>query len=463
MSVNSYVDYPLTWRPRRERLKRPLYLSLATALQEDIERGILAPGIKLPSQRELADFLDISFTTVTKTYKLCEAQGIIRGEMGSGTFVSENANVDLTISKNLVSSSVIDLGFVSSIDQVTKRAIETIKKTIQVKYLEELLNYDNPSGMVHHKKTGIKWLSKFGVNVGQSTICITSGAQNALAIILLAIFKSGDTIIVDEYTYANFITLSRLCGIHLLSVKNDAFGMIPEELEKELRRSSAKGIFLMPSCANPTGVHMSIDRKLKLAKIIEKKQLLVIEDDVHAFLTAGFIEENYQTFYSMLPKQVFYISGLSKPLYSGLRVAFLAFPLAYKGLIEEALFNINVKTSSLETEIASQLIQSDKVEHLILEKKKILTEYHRVFDQIFPENMINDHPTSFYRWLKIDSQITSNFEDKLLDYGVRIFHSSRFFVGTKQTKSYLRVSLGSVNSKKELINGLIVLKKFLIN
>lgn len=99
MSTFHYdYDYLLTWKPEKSRLTRPVYQSLARALEEDIAKGILPAGTKLPPQRELANFLDIHFTTVTRAYKLCELKGLIYAVTGSGTFVAANEAQEVTIS-----------------------------------------------------------------------------------------------------------------------------------------------------------------------------------------------------------------------------------------------------------------------------------------------------------------------------------------------------------------------------
>ena len=68
----------MSWKPERSKLKRPIYLSLAEQLEKDIAAGFLLPGTKLPPQRELADFLDISFTRLDlcgdRQRHLCGAQ-----------------------------------------------------------------------------------------------------------------------------------------------------------------------------------------------------------------------------------------------------------------------------------------------------------------------------------------------------------------------------------------------------
>ena len=69
MPFNSFLNYPMSWKPDRSRLTRPIYRSLAEQMEKDIAAGFLPPGTRLPPQRELADFLDINFTTVTRAYR----------------------------------------------------------------------------------------------------------------------------------------------------------------------------------------------------------------------------------------------------------------------------------------------------------------------------------------------------------------------------------------------------------
>ena len=91
MPVNSFDDYPMAWKPDKSRLSGPLYRAIAGALEEDILDGKLPPDTKLPPQRELADFLDVNLSTVTRAYKECELKGLLYATVGKGTFVAPNA------------------------------------------------------------------------------------------------------------------------------------------------------------------------------------------------------------------------------------------------------------------------------------------------------------------------------------------------------------------------------------
>ena len=66
MPINSFDQYPLTWKPDKKDLKPPYYRSLAAHLEQQITSGLLKPGTQLPPQREIADYLDLNYTTITR-------------------------------------------------------------------------------------------------------------------------------------------------------------------------------------------------------------------------------------------------------------------------------------------------------------------------------------------------------------------------------------------------------------
>ena len=67
MPVNSFDDYPMSWRPVLQRTG-PLSLELAAQLEADIKSGALLPGTRLPPQRELADFLDVNLSKIGRAH-----------------------------------------------------------------------------------------------------------------------------------------------------------------------------------------------------------------------------------------------------------------------------------------------------------------------------------------------------------------------------------------------------------
>ncbi len=72
MPINSFENYPMNWKPKRPSKGQILYKALAEQLEQDINNGFLLPGTKLPPQRELADFLDVNVSTISRAFKICE-------------------------------------------------------------------------------------------------------------------------------------------------------------------------------------------------------------------------------------------------------------------------------------------------------------------------------------------------------------------------------------------------------
>ncbi|MEH7532017.1 PLP-dependent aminotransferase family protein [Priestia megaterium] len=462
MPVNSFDNYPMSWKPEKKVLKRPFYESIAALLEQDIINGYLAPGTKLPPQRELADFLDLNFTTITRAYKVCEKKGLIYAVTGKGTFVAPNAARSITISTDKI-TNCIDLGFVASFEQSNGIVAEVIQEVTRKKYVEQLLNYNDPTGIPHHKTAGLNWMKSFGIQTDQEHISIVSGAQNALAITLTALFEPGNRIATDLYTYSNFIELAKMLHIQLVPIPGDEFGMLPNELEKQCMQLNIQGIFLMPSCSNPTTIMMSDIRKREVATVIRKHRLILIEDDIHAFLTAGIISNYEQPMFNLLPEQSIYICGTSKSICSGLRVAYIVYGEAFREKILQAIFNINVKTSSLDAEIITELILSGKAHEIVSQKQQLAQDTNDIYAEYFFERDLMGHPLSFYRWLSIgESSDGVLLESELQKHGVRVFHSDRFLSGSTTPNKYLRIALSSTNSLDELKIGLERLKKYLI-
>jgi DNA-binding FadR family transcriptional regulator len=75
------------------RTFRPLqrYEQIAERLAGDIRSGLLAPGERLPSERELARSLEVSRASVREAIAALQLQGVVETRPGAGTFVAADA------------------------------------------------------------------------------------------------------------------------------------------------------------------------------------------------------------------------------------------------------------------------------------------------------------------------------------------------------------------------------------
>src|SRR3990170_4311998 len=87
MYVKLQIDTMTNWSPTIDPAAEPKYQALVDALDRDIDAGILPPGTRLPTQRQLAIRLGVAIGTVSRAYALAEQRGLLSGEVGRGTFV----------------------------------------------------------------------------------------------------------------------------------------------------------------------------------------------------------------------------------------------------------------------------------------------------------------------------------------------------------------------------------------
>lgn len=453
--ANAYNHFFLSWQPDLSQLTKPYYLSLANMLENDIKNGKLLPGTKLPPQRELANYAGINFTTVTRAYELCREKNLIYGITGNGTFVASLPGSETEIAK---ANSLIDLGIVCGFDHLKKQIIDASEAVLKKGYLEKLYSYSAVGGHHHQKAASVQYLRQFGVNADEEHIALFAGSQNAISCTLLSIFNLGDTIAVDRFTYANLIGTARLAHIRLEPVLGDEFGMIPQALDELCLRKRIAGIFLMPNCANPTGITMSEQRKRDLADVIKTHQLLLIEDDLAPFPQTS---TDYHSLWSLLPNQTIYINGAYKYLCGGLRVAPVTFPEHYRERLQDGLFHLNIRISSLDAEIITELILSGKADTLLQEKATMAQRANQIFNRIFPELSQTPHNDSdFFRQVPLPSWCNNAQECErfFAKYGIAVQHSGRFAVGKSTEQNFLRVSISSAGSETRLRTGLSALR-----
>ena len=452
MSVNSFENYVMTWKPDKESLKSPIYVSLVNQLEQDILEGRLVSGTKLPPQRELADFLELSLSTITKVYALGEKKGLLYGITGSGTFVSETADGKKSVITDNREGKNIQLGSAFSFYEQNDMVIKAAQKVINHKDAKNLLVYTNPLGSERQRKAGVKWLQLFGVAADIPNTFIANGTQNALNIILNALFEAGDRIVVDQYTYPNFIGLANMLQICLVPVNADQSGMCADELEKLCKNSVIKGIFLSSTCSNPQAINMTIERRKRIAEIIKKYEVILIEDETYAFLC----EERRKPITTMLEKNAVYLNGLGKSISAGLRVAYIYVKLTNPKRVENALYNCNLIVSPLEAEIAAELIEQDMHLDIINGKRNLTNRRNMIYSDYFQGTRMD----SYFQWLPLPLGISGKaFENLAKQEKVQVLGSERFLVGDSRGNYFIRIATCSPKDEQELHKGLFLILK----
>ena len=91
MGVNCYIVMVTIWSPDLEGRRGPRYLAIVQALADDVARGALPEGQRLPTHRELAEQLGVTVGTISRAYAEAARRGLVTGQVGRGTFVRSTA------------------------------------------------------------------------------------------------------------------------------------------------------------------------------------------------------------------------------------------------------------------------------------------------------------------------------------------------------------------------------------
>jgi DNA-binding transcriptional MocR family regulator len=458
MPVNSFENYPMTWKPNLTNKKGPLYKALSDLLEEDIKNGVLKPGDKLPPQRELADYLDINLSTISRTFKLCEQKGLISGTIGKGTYISSDVNVNSTLLNPAKTKNLIEMGATHPIYEQNKHVVKFIENMLRKPNSHKFLEYSSPCGTLMQKSSGVKWLKKVKLNITEENILLASGGQNALCAILSSLFQPGDRIGTDPLIYSGLKTLAKMLGIQLVPIMQEMNEMSPLALRNYCKNNELKGIYLIPDHQNPTTHTMSLKTREEIAKIAKEYNIIIIEDGINSILS----EIHSTPIASLAPKQTIYISSTSKALCPGLRISFIATPSIYKKALESALYNINVMVSPFNAEIVHQLINSSIADKIIKERKEKSIKMSNLADSLLKDYTLVGDKYCNFRWLLLPERWTGKiFETCAKNAGVQVYSAERFAVGNTPVPAAVRLSIAAPKNLDELEKGINILKSIL--
>lgn len=458
MPVNSFENYPMSWKPAIDRSVRPIYISLANQLEQDIKSGLILPGTKLPPQRELADFMDINVSTVSKALKVCELKGLLSATVGSGTFVSFDALSNAYLLSATRPKNLIEMGATIPESSSYESLVLQLKNIINESDFAKWFSYSRPNDMLWQKDAAAKLMGKGGYITQGETILFANGGQNAIMASLIGLCKHGDKIGTDPHTYSGLKTAAGMLGIQLLPIKLKDGEMDEESLIYACKNENLKGIYLIPNYQNPTTHTMSLTCRKALAQIAKEYNIFIIEDATYHLM----YKEPVQAVASFAPDQTIYIASLSKTIAPGLRLAYVSIPEKYKEVLYNALYNMNISVSPLFAELVARLIVSDQIDTIIESHRDNTIKRNQLVNYYLSEFDCRGEDTCIFRWLKLPPETSgADFEALALENGVQVYAAERFAVGNSMPEKAVRLSICSPETIEELEQGLKVLKDLL--
>ena len=438
------------WRPPRlDRHTGPLYLALASAIAHDVDGGRLKAGERLPPQRDLAELLGVTVTTVTRGYSEAERRGLIRGEVGRGTFVRPPAFTTAAPAE----SGVTDLGTNALLPQAHARELtESLATLVSRSTPEQLFNYQPHGGRPEHRDVAAEWLRRNSVPADGNNTILTSGAQHAMAVALATLTAPNEVVLCESVTYTGMRSRANHLHVRLQPVSMDQEGIIPDALEDAALESGGRVLYCMPSMQNPTARVMSRKRRQDVVRVATRLNLLVVEDDAYGFLLEGQLPLCHWA-----ADRTFYLTSMSKSLAPGIRVGLLRMPPGWIDRVTGAVFATTVMGSPVDIAAATAWMQDGTTERVIAWKRQEVKARQQLARAVLG-SVITGSAESQHAWLQLPPQWPAeDFVREARQRGVIVTSGRDFAVARHDVPNAVRISLGPPAERESLKKALMTL------
>lgn len=423
-------------------MSRSRYKTLVDTYAADIRTGRLAPGTRLPTHRQLATQEGLALVTASRVYAELEAMGLVSGETGRGTFVRETSlSPGQGIDQKDVAVGMIDLNFnYPSLPGQTQLLRTALRQLALSGDLEALLRYQPHAGRAHERASVARHLLSRGVNVDAEQVLLVNGAQQGLAVTLMALLKPGDVIAADALTYSGFKVLAEALHLEVVAIPVNEQGPDLAALEKLCRSRSVRAVYSMPTLHNPLGWVMSIEQREELAAIARRHDLTLIEDAAYAFL----VEDPPRPLIDLAPERTVYVSGLSKNIATGLRVGFIAAPAAHVPALERVIRATTWNTPGLMTAIVCGWLDDGTVIELEAQKRHDAQARQALAAELLKGLPCVVHPNSYFLWLPLPEDVRADqIVVELMQKQISVTTAEPFAVSAHVPHA-IRLALGSV-------------------
>ncbi|MDU5334858.1 PLP-dependent aminotransferase family protein [Enterococcus sp.] len=319
----------------------PIYQQIIEQIITYIQDGTLHPGDKLPAERKLADYYQVNRSTVVHALEELVSLGWVLRRQGSGTIVNEGNWGRSTIPRvdwrSLFTREALPKEPFVEKAQILRNDPETIdlySGELPLSLIpdfrfpsytwEELLLEERKQSPLGYKPLQqvicqrIKQEQKIDVSANQ--VLITSGAQQAMFLLLQVMLQSGDSVAIEDPSFLYSLPIFASAGVKLYGVEMDQEGMRIDKLEQLILTKKIKLIILNPTFQNPTGSTMSEKRRNELIELSRKYQLPIVEDEVFSEMNFSTIPPSLK---ELAPHQVIHLGSLSKIFGSSIKIGWI--------------------------------------------------------------------------------------------------------------------------------------------
>jgi len=336
----------------------PLYKQLYERLRGIILAGQLERGARLPSTRMLASELGVSRTTTALAYEQLLLEGYLESRVGQGTVVARSLpatlfheHTDRTLKERTDARKMSTIHMASRVRPLKEipspvrregrtggtfhggePALDLFPYEVWARLiarcarqsLREFAHYQPPAGYYPLQEAIAAQIGiTRGVRCTPEQIILTAGSQGALDLAVRTLLNPGEAAWLENPGYFGARGALLAAGVRLVPVPVDEQGLVVEIGRQ--RCPQARLVSTTPSHQFPTGVTMSLGRRLALLDWAREAGAWILEDDYDSeYRFSGRPLEALQGLDHA--GRVLYIGTFSKVLFPALRLGYLIAP-----------------------------------------------------------------------------------------------------------------------------------------
>jgi DNA-binding transcriptional MocR family regulator len=339
---------------------------------------------------------------------------------------------------------------------------ESIAKRLGCRDARGILRTNRPRGTEADRRIGAEWISqRLGFTPDIDRMIVTNGTLNVLFLLLNQLVGRSGTLLAEEMTYPNLQALSGMLGFNIRGIPVDSDGLNPNAFEDLCRRiSTPKVLYTIPTVQNPTAVVMPAKRRLEIATIARRFDVLIIEDDAQALM----VDNPCAPIATLAPELTWYVMGLAKTVVMGMRVAFLMAPRSEDA---SALMDRFGKMSmwfvaALQAELAQAFIANGVAHEATIHIRKVAASRRRIVADILRRPQLAEGPLGLHIWVPTRRD-ARELATEALAAGVLVRPGMQFAAEPEPTKAMqgLRISYCETRSDDDLRRGVDILAKII--
>ncbi|WP_422736033.1 PLP-dependent aminotransferase family protein [Micromonospora sp. WMMD729] len=419
------------WHALPGRRRSPDYAALAGAVRGLLADARLPLGVRLPAERELAEALRISRTTVTAAYRELRETGHLASRRGAGswTMLPGNHRVASTgLWTPLDDRDMIDLGVAAlaappQLPAAARAAVEDLPR-----YLGGA-GY-HPTGIGELREAVAAGYTARGLPTSADQIMVTSGTQHALDLVLRLALAPGGSVLVESPTYPNALAAlaGRRARITTHGLSAEAGGWEPDLLLGSLRQTRPKLAYLIPEFQNPTGHLMPAALRERVVAAAHAVGTDLIVDESFVDLPLDGVELPPPTAAFDRHSRVVSIGGMSKPYWGGLRIGWVRASAPQVQRLAAVRVGVDMSSPVLDQLVAVHLladaaaIVADRRAQLAAQRDALLGA---LADRL-PDWRVTVPRGGVTLWAELDGPVSSALARAAEEVGVRLAPGPRF-------------------------------------